>query len=168
MTWIGRLNKNLGIYFSLASILVLLVGCSGKNMWSSEEEGIDEAAAESIPYHANDFRDILVPNELDWDREGSMALKTESFAGGVLKFVGRVEVNSLADFFSSTMVKNGWKLVASAKYKNVLLAFAKPHKTATVTIFESEISGKTTVRVYVSDDISSRKGINPFAEETIR
>jgi hypothetical protein len=110
----------------------------------------------------------MVPCELSWDREGSMSIKTESYAGGVLKFVGRVEVNSLADFFVNAMEKNSWKLVGSAKYQNVLLAFTKPNKTAMVMIYESDLSSKTSVYIYLTDDISARQGYNPYVEENIR
>lgn len=96
-----------------------------------------------------------------------MSIKTESYAGGVMKFVGRVEVNSLADFFVNNMEKNNWKLVGSVKYKNVLLAFTKPNKTAMIMIMETELMRKTAVYIYVTDDIAARKGIKPFAEESI-
>jgi hypothetical protein len=150
----------------LAVILLLLSGCAKKNIWSKDQGGIDEKAAENEPYYANDYNDIMVPSELSWDREGSMSIKTESYAGGVLKFVGRVEVNSLADFFVNSMAKNRWKLVGSAKYKNILLAFTKPNKTAMVIIYESGLSGKTSVYIYVTDDIAARRGADPFAGET--
>jgi len=152
----------------LVVILLLLSGCAKKNLWSQDQGGIDEKAPENVPYYANDYNDIMVPSELSWDREGSMSIKTESYAGGVLKFVGRVEVNSLADFFVNSMAKNKWKLVGSAKYTNILLAFTKPYKTAMIMIYESGLSGKTSVCIYVTDDISARQGSNPFAGETSR
>lgn len=150
----------------LVIILLLTSGCAKKYPWSHNQEGVDKSAQDNVPYYANDYNDIMVPSELSWDREGSMSIKTESFAGGVLKFVGRVEVNSLADFFVNTMAKNKWKLVGSAKYENILLAFAKPNMTAMVMIYESDLSHKTSVYIYVTDDISARQGYNPFAGET--
>lgn len=163
-----KMNGRLTLTFFIAVILLLLSGCAKKNIWSKGEEGIDETAPENIPYYANDYNDIMVPSELSWDREGSMSIKTESYAGGVLKFVGRVEVNSLADFFVNAMEKNSWKLVGSAKYQNVLLAFTKPNKTAMVMIYESDLSSKTSVYIYLTDDISARQGYNPYVEENIR
>lgn len=157
------------ICLCLALMFLITSGCGKKNLWPQQtDDQMDETEVENMPYYANDFNDILVPNELRWDREGSMAMRTESFAGGVMRFVGRVEVNSLADFFVNTMAKNKWKMVGSAKYKNVLLAFTKPNKTAMITIFESDLSSKTTVQIYVTDDITARHGYNPFSEDTIR
>jgi hypothetical protein len=146
--------------YSLA-VLLLLGGCSGKNIFSSDES-LDESAVENVPYRADDFSDIMVPPELSWDREGSMAIKTESYAGGVMRFTGRVEVNSLADFFVNTMQRNNWKMVGSAKYKNVLLAFTKPNKTALVMIMGSDLGGKTSVQIYLTDDISARQGSSSY------
>jgi hypothetical protein len=163
-----KMNGRAFLPLYLVVILLLLSGCAKKNFWSPSQEGIDEKGPENVPYFANDYNDIMVPSELSWDREGSMSIKTESYAGGVLKFVGRVEVNSLADFFVNTMAKNKWKLVGSAKYKNILLAFTKPNKTAMVMIYESDLSRKTSVYIYVTDDISARQGYNPFAGETNR
>lgn len=168
MNWRKKRNFNLIILLTLTVSLFFSGGCAEKGLWSSGDEALDENVPENVPYYADDFRDILIPNELQWDREGSMAIKTESFAGGILKFTGRVEVNSLTDFFVNTMAKNKWKLVGSAKYKNILLAFTKPYKTAVVTIFEADLTSKTTVQIYVADDITARKGYNPFAEETLR
>jgi len=152
----------------LVVILLLLTGCATKNLRSPNQEGTDETAPKNVPYYANDYNDIMVPNELSWDREGSMSIKTESYAGGVLKFMGRVEVNSLADFFVNTMAKNKWKLVGSAKYENILLAFTKPNKTAMVMFYEADLRRKTSVYIYITDDISARQGYNSFGGETIR
>jgi len=163
-----KMNWRFSLPLYLIVILLLLSGCAKKNIWSQGEEGFDETASENVPYYANDYNDIMVPSELSWDREGSMSIKTESYAGGVMKFVGRVEVNSLADFFVNSMAKNNWKLVGSAKYKNVLLAFTKPNKTAMVMIYESDLSSKTSVYIYLTDDISARQGYNPYVEESIR
>jgi hypothetical protein len=163
-----KMNGQFSLPLYLAVLLLLLSGCAKKNVWSEGQKGVDEAAPENVPYYANDYNDIMVPSELSWDREGSMSIKTESYAGGVIKFVGRVEVNSVADFFVNTMVKNKWKLVGSAKYKNILLAFTKPNKTAMVMIYESDLSRKTSVYIYVTDDIAARQGYNPFVGETNR
>lgn len=168
------MTRNRKMYLTLTAIcylsamLLLLGGCSTASLSGGSGSAIDEGMAENVPYYADDFNDIMVPNELDWDREGSMAMRTESYAGGVLKFVGRVEVNSLAEFFVNTMPKNKWKLVGSAKYENVLLAFTKPNKTAMIMILESDITRKTSVHIYVTDDITARKGNSPFSQESLR
>jgi hypothetical protein len=163
------MQRTLTAICGLFTMLLLLGGCSAMSLSGNSTTAIDENTAENVPYYADDFNDIMVPSEMDWDREGSMAMRTDSYAGGVLKFVGRVEVNSLAEFFVNTMSKNKWNLVGSAKYKNVLLAFTKPNKTAMIMILESNITRKTTVHIYLTDDITARKGdYSSFPQDSVR
>jgi hypothetical protein len=160
--------------FFLIVVLLLLVvsgGCATKGTLTPESSAGQQVAEDqpAQPYKANDFDDILIPSELTWDRENSMSIRTESFAGGTLKYTGRVEINSLADYFISSMQRNGWKLVGSVKYKNVLLAFSKPNKTCTISMFESEFSGRVSTYIYVTDDISARQQFSsPFGADTLR
>ena len=122
--------------FVLISICYLfLAGCAemglgGANQEIETSETTSEVMMqESQPYYPTEFEDLLIPSELSWNMENSMVIKTDSFAGGILHFTGRVEINSLADFFTSSMEKNNWKLSGSVKYKNIMLVFTKPSKT---------------------------------------
>lgn len=147
-------------------VLPLLVGgCSGIGNWGSGSRQAPEEQAPPPPYHPVEFRDIMIPSELDFERDKSMVVKTESFAGGVLQYSGRVEVNSLADFFTTTMPRHDWKLAGSVKHKDVLLAFTKPNKTATVMIHEGEMGRRATVRIYVTEDTSAARAVGKEAGE---
>lgn len=168
----------------LVLMAFILGGCAGKDFpfykyegetlpekeaSSQTQAGGEEAKPRSVSSPLADFDDILIPQELEWDREGSMAVRTESFAGGTMKLSGRVEVDSLSAYFSSSMVEKGWKLVGSVQYRNVMLVFTKPNKTCTITIFEAGYSSKTDVYIYITDDIARRQGFqSPFGEETLR
>lgn len=142
-----------------------LGGCAGMNFGGGQDQA-DTPPAQEAPYFAHEFSDLLIPRELNWNRDKSMFVRTESFAGGVLHYSGRVDMDSVADFFSNTMVKNGWKMVGSAKYKNVLLAFVKPDKTCTIIMSETELRYKTEVHIYINEDIVGRNQrpaqSNPF------
>ncbi len=170
MTKIARLIMP----FCLVPALFLLGGCAGMNFTSQDKAETPAAAIpqetppESVPYVAGELRDILIPSELQWNRADSMYVKTDSFVGGILSFSGRVEVNSLTDFFVSTMAKNKWRLSGSVKYEKVLLAFVKADKTCLINIFDSKFSGKTEVYIYVTQNIPSRKDKSPFGEEILR
>ncbi|MCF6289413.1 MAG: hypothetical protein L3J03_00190 [Desulfobacterales bacterium] len=156
------------IWLLILGMALFLAGCAEMNFSGQGDETLAPPAPAPAPYAAVDFQDIQVPAELTWDRENSMSIKTESFAGGTLKFDGRVEVNSLVDFFVNSMANNQWKLVGSVKYENILLAFTKPYKTCTISIFENKYSGKTSVYIYVTDDIAARTGMNPGGGSTFR
>lgn len=160
------------IFITVLFLLGLAGGCATTGILNQQQGTSDSQEAGAQPaalYKANDFDDILIPSELEWDRENSMAIRTESFAGGTLKYTGRVEINSLADYFITTMPRNGWKLVGSVKYKNILLAFTKPNKTCTVSMFKSEFSGRVNTYIYVTDDIAARQQFStPFGSDTLR
>lgn len=146
-----------------------LSGCAEMGLGGSDEERSSDSSrsdyTDTQPYYPTDFKDLLIPSELTWKRENSMSISTESFAGGILNFTGRVEVNSLTDFFISSMQKNGWRMVGSAKYKKIMLAFTKPYKTCMFSIAESEFGLNTEVNVYITEDISARKGqLSPSVE----
>ncbi|HSR35570.1 MAG TPA: hypothetical protein VLL73_00190 [Desulfurivibrionaceae bacterium] len=158
-----------------ASVLLILAlfaltGCAqlGWGGSTSSESAPPEAAATNQPYSPAEFRDLIIPGELAWNRDKSMVIKTDSYAGGVLNFSGKVDINSLADFFAKSMERNGWKLAGSIKYKQVLLAFVKPAKTCTITIADSEFGLKTEVNVYVTEDITKRDQPAPAATGTTR
>jgi hypothetical protein len=161
----------------LATVLALLSlaalsGCAELGLGVSTDPGASSdpfatsaASSAEQPYRANEFNDILIPSEFSWDREKSMVVRTDSFAGGVLQFTGRVDISSAADFFSNNMPRNGWKLAGSTRYKNVLLAFTKPNKTCTIVLTENKILLRTEVAIYVTEDTSAGQAgnsANPF------
>jgi len=136
--------------------LVALSGCAEMGLGSRSDQGTAASPSlENQPYRANEFTDLVIPGELSWDREKSMLVRTESFAGGVLYYSGRVDIASLADFFTNNMGKNGWKLAGSAKYKNILLAFVKPNKTCTIVLYEDKLLMRTLVSIYVAEDTAA-------------
>lgn len=151
--------------------LVTLSGCAEMGLGGSSDQGhapdsFASSSTDNQPYRANEFSDLLIPSELSWDREKSMIVRTDSFAGGVLQYYGRVDIASVSDFFTNSMVRNGWKLAGSAKYKNILLAFTKPNKTCTIVLSEDKLLMRTQVTIYVTEDTAAlRSGLgqsSPF------
>ena len=148
----------------LFSFLVMLAsGCTtiGSSSSASDQEGDPDSSStivENAPYYPTEFKDLLIPGELEFNNDKTMSIRTESFAGGILNFTGRVEINSLADFFATTMQKNGWKLTGTIKHKDILLAFVKPHKTCMFRITKSGLGMTTTeVYAYITEDIAASK-----------
>lgn len=144
--------------------LLLLSGCAEMHFGDSASDSAPppaQAASSSTaaatgnqPYYPTDFKDLLIPGELTWNRDKSMSIRTASFAGGILQFTGRVEVNSLTDFFVASMTKDGWAMTGSVKQKTNLLVFSKPHKTCMITVSENDFGMKTEVYVYMAEDVS--------------
>lgn len=157
--------------------LLLLSGCAEMHFGDSSDSTPPPAPAASSspaaigtqPYYPTDFKDLLIPGELTWNRDKSMSIRTASFAGGILQFSGRVEVNSLTDFFIASMAKDGWKITGSVKQKTNLLIFTKPRKTCMITITENEFGLKTEVYVYMAEDIAiGASGSTTTTEESFR
>lgn len=165
MTMSGTSFRTLFLSTVLGLIsLAALSGCAELGMGGGTDQGASSdpfasstpSTAEQ-PYRANEFSDLMLPSELSWDREKSMIVRTESFAGGVLRYTGRVDIASLSDFFTNNMAKNGWKLAGSAKYKNILLAFVKPNKTCTIVLAEDKLLLRTEISIYIAEDTAAIK-----------
>ncbi len=147
--------------FMMLVALLLISGCAntiGKTQVSS-----DESALPPVSGFADDIQDIVLPTDMEWKRDKSMTIKTESFRGGIWYYTGRVEVVSLKDFMAGAMKDNKWKLVGEATSKDVMLAFVKPNKTCMMVIAD-EAFGKTSLTLYVTIDKTAASSLNPFGE----
>jgi hypothetical protein len=143
------------VFLPLLVALLLLAGCMpmGSDQGAADTGHTSAATTSAVtnePYYPVDFRDLLIPGELEWNREKSVSINTASFTGGILNFNGRVEVNSLTDFFINGMKKDGWEVTGSVKSRDVLLAFIKPQSSCMIKIAEGGTLGKTEVTVYIA------------------
>jgi hypothetical protein len=138
------------------SLFVLSVqGCTYFDTTNSE--GTVVTVTESQPFYPRDFDDVLIPDGLTLDRNESMYIKSESFNGGILNYQGRLEVNSMTEFFENTMPEKGWTLSGSVKSANSLLIFTKHEKTCMISITESKLSMNTEVYIYISENLANQQ-----------
>jgi len=149
--------------FILIATTLLLAGCANGPMSRQALVQPGDNALPPVSGFADDIQDIVLPTEMDWKRDKSMTIKTESFRGGVWHYVGKVEVVSLKDFMVSSMQGNKWKLVGEAASKNIMLAFVKPNKTCMMVIEDASF-GKTELTLYVTIDKTAATALNPFGE----
>ena len=150
MKGLNRIRKLL-VCLVLSVFVLSVQGCTYFDR--TDEEGTAALAPESQPFYPKDFNEILIPDGLTLDRVESMYIKSESFNGGILNYQGRLEVNSLIEFFENTMPQKGWKLSGSVKSANSLLIFTKPEKTCMISITENKLSRYTEVYIYVSENL---------------
>ncbi|MCL2459190.1 MAG: hypothetical protein FWF31_10195 [Desulfobulbus sp.] len=134
------------LFFGMALMLMLTGGCANRSMVGSDNSG-----APQLSNFADDIRDITIPAELEWDRKGSMVIKTESFRGGIFTYKGRAEIMSLKDYMVASMQDNKWRLVGETASKDIMLAFVKPNKTCMMVISEG-IFGRTELKLNVAID----------------
>ena len=138
--------------------LFFLTACSGK-----ADVAADQGALPQVSSFADDIHDIELPMELQWQRNESKTIKTDSFVGGIWEYKGRVEILSLKDYLIKSMQNNKWKIVGQSTSDDILLAFVKPSKTCMMVIKENWL-GKTKLTLYVTIDRKASAGLNPFGE----
>jgi hypothetical protein len=154
------LNKFCITIFMLLAAIIPLTGCSSK----SSVPPMDQTGLPPVSTFAADLQDIELPTELEWERDKSMTIKTESFTGGIWQYAGRVEALSLKDYIISAMQNNKWKLAGESTAQEILLAFVKPNKTCMMVITDSKYYGKTKLTLYLTVDRTAAAGLNPFGE----
>ena len=139
--------------------LLPLTGCLNKSSAPTPEQ----VGLPPVSGFAEDLNDIELPVEMEWERDSSMTIKTESFNGGIWHYAGRVEALSLKDYIISAMHNNKWKLVGESTSRDILLAFVKPNKTCMMVITDGKFE-KTKLTLYVTIDRTAAAGLNPFGE----
>ncbi len=123
----------------------------------------DIGSGPTVANQVQNYGDISLPMEMELVPEGTMALDTESFKGGVHQYKGRVELDSLREYIIASMRNNKWKLAGEARYNYVMLAFTKPNKNCMV-VLKSGMFGSTIANFYVTVDVAAAKRLNPFGE----
>lgn len=163
-------TNTLGKRLSYGSIVLLVVAtltaCSSSRSTTSSGQPLSEGELAPISTMVESYGDIELPLEMVLEADKSMAMRTDSFQGGIHVYRGRVQVASLKDYIIAAMRNHKWKLVGEASYKNVMLAFTKPNRTCMVVLSEDAtgVLGKTQANLYVTVDVAAAGRLNPFGE----
>jgi hypothetical protein len=140
----------------LLSILLLVgVGCAAMrtSQEAPEETGEKKEEVKGPAPIYYDFVDILIPAELSLVKKSSFVYSTPSFSAGVLVFEGYVQGESLVNFFTTNMAKDGWTLKSSFRYRRVILNFEKGERSCLVSVAEFPL--KTRVEIWVAPQMSA-------------
>ena len=164
MLLVNRISLKGILLFSLC-LTLLLPACSTLQPSGSDSDQTSSSSTAMPPFFPSGVKDIQIPADLELRRDDSMFINTASYNGGILSYEGRVEIESLADYFTSTMKKNGWKLAGSVRYKNVLLAFVKPNKSCIIKILETNLTWKTQTYIYYTEDLQNRESTGYMMDE---
>lgn len=168
----GELTMKLKNVFSFSGkccavllMLGVLGGCGNKsgNVVATPE---DESDLAFVTTTVESYGDIELPIEMTLQAKQSMAMRTDSFQGGIHVYRGNVEMASLRDYIVASMRNSKWKMVGEATYNSVMLAFTKPNKTCMVVLSDGSGSGfgKTQASLYVTVDVAAANRLNPFGE----
>ena len=159
------MGKKTGGLLVLLVLLGMLGGCSSSMMGGGASstpavgDGLD-----SVTTLVESYGDIELPLEMTLSPEKSIAMRTDSFQGGIHSYSGRVQIGSLKDYILTSMRNNKWKMVGEASYKNTMLAFIKPNKTCMVVLSEGlgGTFGKTEAVFYVTIDLTAARQNKAF------
>ncbi len=153
-------SQNKVVFFLLVVSMLLMSSCAP--MGSSSD---NQPPMENLPALSNfvgEYRDIELPTDMKYDHKKSLAVRTDSFTGGVFYFSGKVQRDSLKNFILSSMQKNNWKRAGEVSYDSVLMAFTKPNKSCTIVLDEGfgGSFGSTYAAIYVAEDVAAGSGRN--------
>lgn len=129
------------------ALVLLLSGCAQlKNAGAGDPSGEE---TRPTPRYL-DFSDILIPGELD--RVPKDSYITNGF--GRLILSGRVQSESLAQFFITSMNTEGWVALNQYKYRgSIKLFFKKQDRFATILIAEDPLSTRVEIWVVPQEKI---------------
>ncbi len=149
----GVASKSRVLVLMLSILLLVGAGCAAweKSRDTSEETGEKKSEVEAPAPVYYDFVDILIPAELSLVKKSSFVYSTPSFSAGVLVFEGYVQGESLVNFFTTNMPKDGWTLKSSFRYRRVILSFEKEERSCLVSVAEFPL--KTRVEIWVAPQV---------------
>ncbi|MCG8683619.1 MAG: hypothetical protein MI892_02000 [Desulfobacterales bacterium] len=128
---------------------LFITGClfSSNSSKPQEESTQPPVASEQIEeepkkptaiYH--DFEDVIVPMELSVVKDRTVIVSTPGFKSGILTLKGRVESNSLYNFFSVNMEKDNWQVISRIKSpETTIMVYQKTARCAVITIRDEQI-----------------------------
>jgi len=145
-----------GLLVLVVSLLLFVgFGCAAFQKSEDTSGEIEEKKSEvkgPAPVYY-DFADILIPAGLSLNKKNSFVYSTPSFSAGVLVFEGYVQGESLVNFFTTNMPKDGWILKSSFRYRRVILNFEKDQRSCLVSVAEYPL--KTTVEIWVAPQLAA-------------
>lgn len=157
MTDLGRFRIIVGIS-TLLFVFMTFSGCASlKQSEKSSEESktsTSKQKKEQAPLYY-DFEDVLLPTALKVDKNRSFVYQSPEFTAGVLVLTGRVEPNSLIQFFDNNMAKDNWRLVSSFKSPRTMMFFDKPTRSCIINITEGHF--KTEVEIWIAPSLETNE-----------
>lgn len=96
-----------------------------------------ETAPKKLP-DLREFGDVLIPREMDIDKESSVIQNRDGANVGVLHLNGRIEQNSLIRYFQNNMANEGWRQVGQFRSPQSLMIFQKGRRMAVIVVEDSD------------------------------
>ncbi len=98
-----------------------------------ESQLIEEGGETEIALYY-DFKDVPVPRKLKIKREKSFVFQTTEFSIGFLTFTGKMESDSIMNYFTDKMPEDDWHFLSSFKSPKNIMFFLKENRFCIITI----------------------------------
>jgi len=130
--WMNTPQRTVTARGAIALILAVLLVASCQSM----DAGDTKKAAPRLP-DVREFEDVLVPREMDVNRDTSFVYRGTGAPMGLLRLAGSVEAASLMRYFEVNLPKDGWKLVSRFRAPQSLMVFQKAERMCIIAIEDS-------------------------------
>ena len=97
-----------------------------------------ETASKKLP-DVREFEDVLIPREMDIDKDSSAIYRREGMSAGLLRLSGRVETSSLMRYFQNNMANEGWRMISQFRSPHSLMLFQKGNRMAVIAIEDADL-----------------------------
>jgi hypothetical protein len=123
MTWVA----------SLALALITIASCTMFEKGPNKPE----VAPKRLP-DVREFDDVLIPREMDINKDASAIYRREGMSAGLLRLSGRVETGSLVRYFQNNMASEGWRPIGQFRSPQSLMLFQKGNRMAVIAIEDAD------------------------------
>ena len=159
-----KANYKIKSVVNIVIVLILAVfisGCMG-NLNSKKPEGDqtpgDSSKSKKTTAIYYDFEDVLIPMELSVMHDRTVVVSTPGFTSGLLTLKGRVDRQSLFNFFNNNMQKDNWRIISQIKSPGAnIMVFQKSSRTSVITIRDEQFY--TYVEIGVAPMVAGEPGL---------
>jgi hypothetical protein len=142
-------------------VVFVLAACSGLETGVMSASGTAAAnqvsgkkpagEAKNLP-DQKEFGDVMVPREMEIDKDSSFIHNRSGANVGLLRLSGRVEARSLLRYFQNNMAADGWRMISQFRSPQSLMIFAKQNRMCVIAIEDADFQTFADVWVVPNDE----------------
>jgi hypothetical protein len=87
-----------------------------------------------------EFDDVMVPRDMDIDREASAVYQRDGASIGILRMSGRIDQSSLMRYFQNNLGNDGWRQVSVMRAPQSIMIFQKANRMAVIALSEDYLT----------------------------
>jgi len=127
------IRRTMVLLSALGMALLMVAACSMFDKGPAKPE----TAPKRLP-DVREFDDVLIPREMDIDKDSSAIYRREGMSAGLLRLSGRIEMSSLMRYFQNNMANEGWRPISQFRSPHSLMLFQKGNRMAVIAIEDAE------------------------------